>query len=46
MSPKPEINERQRRLRNRNLAVFFALLGFVALVYAVTMIKMKLTGGL
>jgi len=38
--------ERARRQRSRNLVVFFALLGFVGLVYAVTIIKIKLGYGL
>jgi hypothetical protein len=34
--------ERARREKGRNRAVFFALLAFVALVYAVTVVKIKL----
>ena len=37
--------ERKRRQRGRNLAVFGALLVFVVLVYAVTIIKIKLGYG-
>ena len=33
-------SEFQRRLRGRNLAVLFSLLGFVALVYLVAIVKM------
>jgi ferric-dicitrate binding protein FerR (iron transport regulator) len=32
--------ERQRRRRQRNWALFAALLGFVVLVYVVTIVKM------
>ena len=45
LSLDPVGDERQRRKRSRNLAVFFSLLGFVALVYAVTIIKIKLGYG-
>jgi predicted nucleic acid-binding Zn ribbon protein len=38
--------ERKKRQNARNLALFFALLAFVVLVYAVTIIKMKLGYGL
>ena len=34
--------ERARRSKGRNRAVFFTLLGFVILVYAVTVVKIKL----
>lgn len=44
-APDPVSAERQRRRRGRNLAVFLTLLGFVALVYAVTIIKIKLGYG-
>jgi hypothetical protein len=37
--------ERKRRQRSRNWAVFAFLGGFVALVYAVTIVKMKLGYG-
>ncbi len=33
-------SEFQRRLRGRNLAVLFSLLGFVALVYLVAIVRM------
>ena len=33
--------ERARRLRHRNWAVFALLLGFVALVYVISIVKMK-----
>lgn len=42
----PMTTERQRRLRSRNWAVFFALIAFVVIVYAVTIIKIKLSHGL
>jgi hypothetical protein len=41
----PVTAERQRRKRGRNLAVFLVLLGFVVLVYAVTITKIKLGYG-
>lgn len=44
--PQPVNIERKRRQNARNLALFFALLAFVALVYGVTIIKMKLGYGL
>lgn len=37
--------ERSRRQRGRNFAIFFSLLGFVVIVYAVTIIKIKLGYG-
>jgi hypothetical protein len=37
--------QRQKRLRGRNLAVFAVLLAFVALVFAVTMVKIKMGYG-
>ena len=37
----PVDQERKRRRRGRNLALFFALLAFVALVYAITIVKIK-----
>jgi hypothetical protein len=39
-SPKPDISKRRRNIRN--IAVFAALLGFVVLVYAITIVKIKL----
>jgi hypothetical protein len=44
-SPDPAEETRLRRRRGRNLAVFFTLLAFVALVYAVTIVKIKLAHG-
>ncbi len=38
-APDPLGQERNRRRRGRNLALFFALLAFVALVYAITIVK-------
>jgi hypothetical protein len=35
----PEI-QRRKRLRGRNLAVLFALLGLVALFYVITLVRM------
>ena len=32
--------ERQRRQRSKNLALFFVLLGFVVLVYFVSIVRM------
>jgi hypothetical protein len=37
----PVEQERQRRLRARNWAIFLALAAFVAIVYVVTIVKMK-----
>ena len=34
-------NEKQKRLRQRNWALLAALVGFVVLVYVVTIVKMK-----
>jgi len=42
--PSPD-NERKRRQQQRNWAVFGALLAFVILVYAITMVKIKLGYG-
>jgi len=33
--------EKQRRLRQRNWALLAALIGFVVLVYVITIVKMK-----
>ena len=35
------VDERQRRLRHRNWALLAALVGFVVLVYVITIVKMK-----
>lgn len=43
---QPANTERKRRQKGRNLALFLGLLAFVVLVYAVTMIKMKMGYGL
>jgi hypothetical protein len=37
--------ERLRRRRGRNWAVFLSLLGFVVLVYGVTIVKIKMGYG-
>ena len=34
-------NEKQKRLRQRNWALLAALIGFVVLVYVITIVKMK-----
>jgi len=39
-------DERKRRLRARNRAVFFALIGVVVLIYLVTIVKIKVTHSL
>jgi len=44
MSDKSE-KERLRRRNSRNRAVFLALLAFVLLIYAITMVKIKLGYG-
>ncbi|HEU0118370.1 MAG TPA: hypothetical protein VFR09_07020 [Alphaproteobacteria bacterium] len=41
----PVAAERNRRRRGRNLAVFFALLAFVVIVYGVTITKIKMGYG-
>ena len=38
---KAPTGERQKRLRQRNWALLLALLGFVVLVYVITIVKMK-----
>jgi hypothetical protein len=44
--PNPkEAAERSRRRHGRNLAVFFALLAFVVLIYAVTITKIRMGYG-
>jgi hypothetical protein len=40
----PVANERMRRRNKRNVALFFFLLVFVALVYAITIVKIRLSG--
>ncbi len=45
MSGAPITKERKRRQNSRNLALFLSLLAFVVLVYAITIIKMKLGYG-
>ncbi|HEY4161674.1 MAG TPA: hypothetical protein VGM59_01345 [Dongiaceae bacterium] len=42
-SKRSPTDERQRRLRHRNWALLGALVGFVALVYIITIVRM--TGG-
>jgi hypothetical protein len=42
MNPAEPSKERLRRQRARNLAVFLALAAFVVLLYAVTIVKIKL----
>jgi hypothetical protein len=41
----PTKDKQQARRRQRNWAVFIALLVFVLLVYAVTIVKIKMGGG-
>ena len=36
-----DMMERQRRLRGKNLAMLVALLAFVALLYVITMVRIK-----
>ena len=36
-----QLSEKQKRLRQRNWALLAALVAFVALVYVVTIVKMK-----
>lgn len=42
-APDPVNAERQRRQRRRNWTVFLLLAGFVVLIYAVTVVKIKLS---
>jgi len=44
-APGPLADERVRRRKRRNWAVFAALVFFVVLVYAVTIVKIKLGYG-
>jgi uncharacterized Tic20 family protein len=41
MNRMADVTERQKRLRQRNWAMLAALLGFVALVFVITIVKMK-----
>ncbi|WP_044558682.1 hypothetical protein [Azospirillum sp. B4] len=43
-APEPVLDaaERGRRQRGKNLALFFSLLGFVALIYVVAIVRMGL----
>jgi len=41
-APAPLSKEEVRRRRSRNWAIFFSLLFFVGLVYAITIVKIKL----
>lgn len=47
MTAPPQLpeEERRRRQKGRALALFFFLLGFVVLIYAVTIVKIKLGYG-
>ena len=38
---RPPDAEKRRRLRQRNWALLAALIGFVVLVYVITIVKMK-----
>jgi hypothetical protein len=40
MNARP-VNEKQKRLRQRNWALAVALVAFVGLVYAITIVKMQ-----
>ena len=40
MNARP-VDEKQKRLKQRNWALLVALVAFVALVYVVTIVKMK-----
>ena len=37
----PPADEKRKRLRQRNWALLVALIGFVVLVYVITIVKMK-----
>ncbi len=41
MNARPALSEKQKRLRQRNWALLAALVGFVVLVYVVTIVKMQ-----
>jgi len=41
MNARPVPSEKQKRLKQRNWAMLVALVAFIALVYAVTIVKMK-----
>ena len=41
MNATDQDRERARRLRGRNIAVLVALLAFVALIYAISIVKMS-----
>jgi hypothetical protein len=43
--PPDPAEEKRRRQRARNLTVFFALLAFVALIYGVTIVKIRMGYG-
>ncbi len=47
MSPAPDLTdgERQRRRRGRNWALFGALAFFAALIFAITIVKIKMGYG-
>ncbi len=41
MNARPVLDEKRRRLRQRNWALLAALVAFVVLVYVVTIVKMQ-----
>ena len=40
MNARP-VNEKQKRLRQRNWAVLAALVAFIVVIYAITIVKLK-----
>lgn len=40
--PHDPAEEKRRRQRGRNIALLMALLGFVALIYGITIVKIKM----
>jgi len=41
VNARPVVDEKRKRLRQRNWALLAALVAFVVLVYAVTIVKLK-----
>jgi hypothetical protein len=41
MNARPAGDEKQKRLRQRNWALLAALVGFVVLIYVITIVKMQ-----
>ena len=41
MNARPVNDEKQKRLKQRNWAVLAALVAFIVVIYAITIVKMK-----